>query len=733
MNIGHIIIFLAFASCLSFMSFYFMADRTGRKIYLKLGRISYTYFSGFVLAASGLLLYLILSGDYSYKYIYDYSSSDLDFFIKVSSFWAGQQGSYLLWLSFLAILGYFLIFRGREYTPLAMTFYGLVNLYFCIILMALSPFDKLMVPQMEGAGLNPLLIDYWMVIHPPIMFIGYATVALPAVIAMAALARNRYKNWGKIAFAPIALATLALATGNILGGFWAYKTLGWGGYWAWDPVENSSFIPWIVSLALVHSMIIERKSGSLPKTNLFLAMLTFLLVIYGTYLTRSGVLQDFSVHSFVDLGINVWLIGFMLIFIFMTMTLFFLRVRSISGPPVNLQPNSRFFALLSSVWLLLVIAFMVLAGTSWPLITGLFRDAASVDTAVYTRMTLPLTIIIGIVLGFTPLMSWKSEKGSSLLKRAIPSAIGAVVATVVGYIAGVQTVSYLLFVFSASFAFFSNLVSLVKAVPRGVMKLGAHLSHFGFALMLIGILGSSGYSETKKVVINRGENKSAFGLQITYNGMAEDLDSPTNEVLLGVADDEEIFESRPRLFFSEKLQGLMKKPSIKRYFLYDIYFAPEQIQEMDNADVMELARGDMGKAGPFAVTFLNFSQNDHASSGAMEFGAVLELMDFTGFVDTVTPAIIFESGQDMTFKPVEVEHEGKTLTVKLEKIFADQGAVRVSIGGIDPDLPPDRLLLEVSRKPVINFLWVGTFLLMSGGLISMVKRWKASRLERRAN
>ncbi len=727
MNIGHYLIFLAFASCISYMSFYFMADRTGRKIYLKLGRISYIYFSGFVLAASAFLLHLIQSGDYSYKYVYDYSSSDLSYFIKVSSFWAGQQGSYLLWLFFLSILGYYIIIRGREYKPLAMAFYGLANLYFCIILMALSPFDKLMVPQMEGAGLNPLLNDFWMVIHPPIIFIGYATVAVPAVIAMAALAKNHYQNWAKISFGPIALATVALAAGNILGGFWAYKTLGWGGYWAWDPVENSSFIPWIVSLALVHSMIIERKSGSLPKTNLFLAMFTFLLVIYGTYLTRSGVLQDFSVHSFVDLGINVWLIGFMLLFIGLSSVLFFMRVGSIKGPPVDLTPNSRYFALMSSVWLLLVIAIMVLAGTSWPLITGLFRDPASVDIAVYTRMTMPLTIIIGFILGFTPLLGWQSAQGSNLLKRAIPSALGAVVATVVGYMAGVHTVSYLLFVFTASFAFFSNLMSLVKALPRGLMKISAHLSHFGFALMLIGILGSSAYSETEKVVINRGENKTVFGLQVTYNGMAGDLDSPTNEVLLGVADGDDIFETRPHLFYSEKLQGLMKKPSIERYFLYDIYFAPERVQEMDNSDVMEMKRGEMGKAGPFAVTFLEFAQADHATSGVMEFGAVLEVMDFSGFVDTVTPAIIFESGQDMTFKPVKVEHKGQMLTVKLEKIFADQGAVRVSVGGIDPDIPTDRLLLEISRKPVINFLWLGTILLMFGGLISTVKRWIASR------
>ena len=222
MNIGNLFIVLASVSMLICTAGFFMSAR-GYGRFFDLARKSYYYFTGAIVAASILLFYYFLSGDYSYKYVFEYSSSDLPLGYLISGFWAGQQGTYLLWTLLLAAMGFYILRRGLQYTSLAMFFLGLINLFFCIMMLALSPFEKLPVVQPDGAGLNPLLQDPWMVVHPPIIFVGYAAAAIPCVIALAAMVKNDYRDWLRLSFAPLALTALALAAGNILGGFWAIK------------------------------------------------------------------------------------------------------------------------------------------------------------------------------------------------------------------------------------------------------------------------------------------------------------------------------------------------------------------------------------------------------------------------------------------------------------------------------------------------------------------------------
>lgn len=721
MNIGALLIALAMAATVTSTVSYFLVSR-GYRRFESLARVSYYYFTVLVLSAAALLFYYFLAGDYSYKYVYEYSSSQLPFFFLIAAFWGGQQGTYLLWLALLSIFGYYLIFRGKEYTNYSMVFYGLINLFFCTMLIILSPFEKLPVAQPDGAGLNPLLIDYWMVIHPPVMFIGYAAAALPFVISLAALFTNRYKHWLMVVFPPVILVATALAAGNIMGGFWAYKTLGWGGYWAWDPVENSSLVPWLISLALIHGIIMERPGGAMRKTNLFLALSIFLLVIYGTFLTRSGVLADFSVHSFVDLGVNGLLISFMIGTAILALLLFFARFTSIKGPGIDMSVTSKQFALIFSIWSLCLIGVFVLAGTSWPLITGFFGQAGAVDTDVYTRISFPLAILMGVFLSFAPILSWKAGTVSSMLKKLIVPAIIAVAITVISFISGVSSVPYLIYIFTISLALAANLIGLFKFLPGNVMKAGAQLTHFGFALMLLGILGSSAYSTHEKVVIDRDASGNAFGMQLTYKGMAHELTTPDNELLLAVSDGNDTYEARPKLYWSSRMGGMMKKPFIRRHLLYDMYFSPEQIQDLSGGQGLTLERGQTVEVGDYFIHFKEFDTNAHSEGAAMRFGAVLEVQDAEGDVEEITPAISFEQGV--------MNHEDASLTagnadsqVRLETINADDGTIVLSVSGLTPDMPKDRLILEVSKKPTMNFLWAGTILLVLGCLIVLKHRW----------
>jgi cytochrome c-type biogenesis protein CcmF len=725
-NIGALLIVLAGAAMVVATAGFYLSAR-GRTGAFSPARTAYGYATVLISLAGGLLFYYFLTGDFSYRYVYEYSSRSLSFFYLLSAFWAGQQGTYLLWLWLLAFLGYYLLRRGGKYTSWAMFFYGLINLFFLLILMLLSPFEKLATTPPDGAGLNPLLHDPWMVVHPPVIFLGYAAVALPFVLAMAALMRKEYDDFLPKALAPAALGAVALGAGNIMGGFWAYKTLGWGGYWAWDPVENSSFIPWMTTLALIHGFMVEKARGALKKTNLFMALFTFLLVIYGTFLTRSGVLAEFSVHSFVDLGINRYLVGFMIGFTVFSLGLFVLRSRAIAVSAADLKLTSRDFVLLVSVWLLSLIAIMVLAGTSWPLITTMFGKPGTVDTAMYTRVTFPLTVIIGLFLGFAPYMVWGGEGMRGLLRKAIPSALAAAIAALVGAFLGVRSFGDLAFVFAVSMALFSNLFVLIRYLPARIGSAGAQVAHFGFALMLLGILASSAYSSSQKLQIDQQAAAEVYGLNVTYKGMAGDITSPDNAIILAVNEDGKEFEARPKLFWSEQQQGLMKKPYIIRSLFYDLYLAPEQIIDLGDQNGIKLHKGETMPLGGYMITFRGFDQQAHTAAAKTRFGAILDVTDSTGKTETIIPSMIFEAGKPLDYQDVPLMAGLDTRMVRLEKIMADERAIQLTIAGLTPRTAPDQLIMEVSKKPAMNFLWAGAIIMLLGGLLALVHRWPLSR------
>ncbi|HKI86564.1 MAG TPA: cytochrome c biogenesis protein CcsA [Thermoanaerobaculia bacterium] len=277
-------------------------------------RRAYRLFTLSIVLTAFILAVLLLRRDFRIEYVYQYSGLDLARHYQLAAFWAGQKGSFLIWLLWGSLLGLGVAKSAGKDEPSVMGVYTLVLLGLLFILVRESPFVMLHKTPTDGAGLNPLLQNNWMVIHPPIMFIGYAASAIPFAFAMAALWRRDTSRWAARAF-PWALAGfLVLGSAILLGGYWAYVTLGWGGYWGWDPVENASLIPWLFGTALIHGLHMERTRGRFRRANLIFASLTFMSVLYGTFLTRSGVLADFSVHSFVGLGISGWLIGLMAFF-----------------------------------------------------------------------------------------------------------------------------------------------------------------------------------------------------------------------------------------------------------------------------------------------------------------------------------------------------------------------------------------------------------------------------------
>jgi cytochrome c-type biogenesis protein CcmF len=721
MILGNLLLLLAFVAAL-FSFLFFLVGAKDKERYLLAGKKIYYLFFLFVSLASFYLFYLFLSHHFQVEYVYGYSSSDLPWFYLISSFWAGQEGTFLLWLFFGAILGIFLMRRSGAYQGYALTFYLLAQIFLLVLLLKRSPFSLLPEAPVDGKGLNPLLQDFWMVIHPPIVFIGYAALAVPFCYALAALAKNKYEDWIRFAFPWAVFSCLSLGAGIFIGGYWAYKVLGWGGYWGWDPVENASLVPWIFSVALVHGLLLEKIKGIMRRTNLLLSILCFLLVIYATFLTRSGVLGDFSVHSFADLGINAYLMLFMLLFTFISLGLFLFRLSYIAQKETTKDLLSTEFFVFLAIIFLSVSALLVLLGTSAPLITKLFGQASNVSVAYYVNTQLPLGIILALLLGFVPFISWRGSNWSDVFKAILPVLVMTLLLTTLSILLGVKSPLYLIFLFVSFLTVCGNLWVLLKRVKVGWKPLGGYLTHVGVGLLLIGIITSSGYSRSVKLNLPENETGEAFGYKFTYLGTESDTLSQKNALLVKVEKGGNSFIAQPRLYFSSYNQGYMRTPSIKINLLSDLYLAPLEHQTGEEAgeESVTLKKGESKEIGGYNIKFIGFDMSAHAGEGGMRVGATLEI-GREQEKKTFTPVIVM-GGTEAEDSLRTVLLPGGENYLVLEKIDADDKAVVLNLIPVKLEPGKNLLVLEVSQKPLINVLWLGTVLIMIGLAVSVYRR-----------
>ena len=769
-QLGELTVVLALAMALV-SGYAFLITSTGKKNLFNLGVIAYKFQIVFALVASAWLFYLFFSYDFSIEYVYGYSSSDLPFFYLVSSFWAGQEGTYLLWLFLSSLFGLLIIRRARQYTSVAMTIYAVINLFLILMLMIVSPFKQAGFTPPEGAGLNPLLQDFWMVIHPPVMFFAYAMAGVPFAIALAAVIKRDYTNWLKITFPIVIIVSFLLLAANAMGGYWAYKTLGWGGYWAWDPVENTSFVPWMFSLALIHGMLIEKTVGSFRRANLLMAFHIFFVVVYGTFLTRSGVLADFSVHSFVDLGANAVLIGFVLLVLLGTDTIFIIRhSRDIVGRPFAYNIFSREFILFVGMVLLFVFGLLVLIWSSLPLLTKyILATPAAAEIETYNSFAFPMAIIVALFMTLSFLIVSGSEKSGSakpfavwgavlsviaglllylldllgitvaitaaiylfvviayaadaaIRKKLLTAHLYGLVAVIIAVIFGVRSVEYLVFFGAAATAVGAHIGSLIKLIPGKLRLAGAQVSHFGFGIMLIGILASSGFSRQERLVLPRGEEETAFNHTLKYNGLAGSIMHPDNKVLLTMSHSGNTVDVRPGYFYARRLDGIMKKPYIKKTLSYDLYLAPMDIQELNASQGLYLKKEESQRIENFNIKFIDFDMIAHDSLSGMAVGARLEIAH-DGIVDTINP--IYKSTGSAGVGALVKLYDDSEYEVRVERVLAGEGAVILAIPGLIEPGAPDQLILDVSRKPGINLLWLGVILACLGLVFSVQRRWK---------
>jgi len=701
----------------------YLAVASGKENYALASRWFYYLGVGLVIAASAYLLGSFLNNRFEFAYISGYSSNDLSTNYKVTSFWAGQEGSFLLWALFGVLLGLWVKSKAKEQLGWVMFFYLMAQLFLFALLNISSPFKLNQVIPPDGSGLNPLLQNFWMQIHPPIVFLGYAATFVPFAFAMAALATNKYDSWGKLAFPWAIFSVCSLGAGIFLGGYWAYETLGWGGYWSWDPVENASLVPWLGSIALVHGMILERHKGTFRKTNLFLAITTFLMVIYGTFLTRSGVLADFSLHSFVDLGMTVYLAIFLIAFTVISYGLWIYRAKSIATVQSGKSALTIEFTVYLGMLFLILSAFLVLLGMSSPLITRLFGDPSAVDISFYVITNLPIAILIGVVLGLTGVINWQETSRKELLRKLLLPVIIALVMALIAIIYKIYNLWHLLFIFTSGFAFIANIISLVKRFKRrGWEVVYIDIIHVGLGLMLIGIIISSAYGVNEKTPIIKDEPKSILGFEIIYKGIT-DISEAKQQANLVIHHGDSHYEANPIFIWSK--QGLVRNPYIKKFLLYDLYISPEEIKTVEDSTAGHthiLTKGQMAIVAGYNITFAKFETGAHGVGDMMSIGAQLDITDSLGNASVITPVYnVTDSGA--VLEPAKLP--GSNTNVFLLKINADNGVVM--IGLTEANSPAEfesseALIVNISRKPLINFVWLGALMIIIGAAISMQRR-----------
>ncbi|NLI15012.1 MAG: cytochrome c biogenesis protein CcsA [candidate division Zixibacteria bacterium] len=719
----YLIALASVAAVLSMIGCFFVAR--GNRAYLASFKLSYFLLTVLVLISTVYLIYLLINDRFEFSYVSSYSSIELPAKYKITSLWAGQEGSFLLWLAMAVLLGLWVKAKAKEQLGWVMFFFILGQVFLLSLLLISSPFRLNSIIPLNGRGLNPLLQNYWMQIHPPIVFLGFASTFIPFAFAMAALATNKYENWVKLTFPWAILSVCTLGAGLFLGGYWAYETLGWGGYWAWDPVENAILVPWLASVALVHGMILEKKKGTFRKSNLFLAITVFLMTIYGTFLTRSGVLADFSVHSFVDLGYTIYLALFLTAFAIISYGLLIYRAKSIVATESGKSPISREFTIYLGMLFLILSGFLVLIGMSAPLLTRLWGEPAAVDISYYIYTNLPIGIVLGFVLGLMPLLSWKSDGWPELRRKLIIPVTAALIIVIIGASLGIRNVAHILFLYAGGFALVANLIHFVERFKRGVRTLQSDLVHIGVGLMLIGVLISSSYSSQQKISLNRGESKEAYGFDIKFENAVQ-IASNKTQTNLKIFKGSSAFAANPIFLQSE--QGLVRNPFIKKFVFYDLYISPEELRSKSSAmadNSYIFSKGQNHTIDDREFTFDRFDIGGHMGSQTegMIIGAVLSVKSPHGEIDTIIPRQIFQTTDKIDLVPAKIP--GSDKRVYLTKIDADKGIV--AIGVTVEDNPgefqdKENLILDISLRPMINMVWLGLILIVIGSGWAIFRR-----------
>lgn len=562
-KIGHLLVISSFITSLIATYAYFKASNLSeekeKKDWLKFGRSIFFTHLLLVIGVAFSLFIIIYNHYFEYQYAFTHSSLALPIQYMISCYWEGQEGSFLLWIFWQALIGVILSRKNPDWEGPVMFTFSLVQAFLTSMILGIiipgidlkigsSPFlllreaqPDLPVWQMnpdfipeDGRGLNPLLQNYWMVIHPPTLFLGFALTLVPFSYLIAGLWKNKLKEWIQPSL-PWALLSMAiLGIGIMMGAYWAYETLNFGGYWNWDPVENASFVPWLTLVAAIHTMLHAKTSSSSLKTSIILVIATFILVLYSTFLNRSGILGNASVHSFTDLGLSGQLLIYLLTFLAVAIGLSIYRWKNIPSDEKELQVYSREFWIFISASLLGLSAFQLIFTTSIPVYNkilesfGILSNIALPADQVehYSKIQIWIYILVGIASGIGQYIWWGKIKGKNTLNSLyLPLLLTAILTILAINLKEVFKPEYILLLLAGIFGIITNGLIVFHLIKAKISLSGGAIAHLGLGIMLIGVLFSSGYSKVVSL------NNSGFAISNKSEEFTKDDNKENKENL----------------------------------------------------------------------------------------------------------------------------------------------------------------------------------------------------------
>ena len=802
---GHFFIVLSMVATLTATIAYFLAaqskDPDQQKSWKKLGRIAFLTQVVSIFVIFSILFYIIHNHLFEYHYAWKHSSRSLEFKYLLACFWEGQEGSFLLWTLCHSILGSILIKRSGEWeapvmSVLSLTQFALGTMVAGIYVfgwkMGSNPFILLRdsgifdnAPGMhlnfdlsqpvrydymnsikDGNDLNPLLQNYWMVIHPPVLFMGFASTTIPFAYAMAGLWKKKFGEWTMPALPWSLFSAAVLGVGIMMGGQWAYESLTFGGYWAWDPVENASLVPWMIMVSGIHTLLIYKHTNhSLRATYLFF-ILSFSFVLYSTFLTRSGILGEASVHAFTDLGMNWQLLAFLFGFVVPALAFFFYRLKEI--PTVKQEENisSREFWIFIGSLVFFLSAIVIIFKTSTPVLNKILgSNIAPPEDAEfsYNSIQVYIAIIIALLTAVSQYLKYKDTTRSYFWKKMLIPLLITLFFSLLFLIFGEINYSKKGPVFQGALwlAVFSSIYSIVANAAyiwlgiKGSLKLsGGSIAHVGFGMVLLGILISS---SNKEILSNNiggipaplapGENPrenltlvkdmtaNMGRYSMTYLG---DSAHPKKQqwfykIRVKSVDGKEDFILTPNAFVNYKgNEGLMANPDAKHYWDHDVFTYITSIPNPDSKKDTASFRPYVRKSGDtvfYSKGYITLNTINRRDSVPEElFGKDGYLYELpltihakTGSVYSLTSRLAYaKSG--MFSLPDTVHAEG--IILQLQNVNADK---TFELGIKESDSLLKYVTLKAYRFPFIYLLWFGVYITAFGILLSMIRRISLNR------
>lgn len=572
----------------------------------KAGILSVTFVASI---AAFLLIYLLGSSQFQYKYVAAYTNLELPIVYKLSAFWAGNAGSLLLWAFLLSVYTGMIVLtkKKNDMIPYVSSIL-LLNLFFffIVLIFSVNPFDMSDKIPPDGKGLNPMLQNPGMVLHPVTLYLGYVGLAVPFAYGIAALIMKRMDaEWIKLTRRWTLTAWLFLTLGNIIGGWWAYLELGWGGYWAWDPVENASFLPWLTASAFLHSVMIQERKNMLRTWNISLIVISYLLTLFGTFLVRSGILT--SVHAFSDTDLGTYFIIFLS---FMTLFSLYIVMSRYQLIKKESRPFQSYFSKESSFLInnliLIVAAFAVLWGTMYPLISeALTGTKVNVGAPYFNKVMAPILLGLIILMAVCPLIAWQKAALDRFFKNMLGSIIVTLLFAIGLFIYGFHGVFAIVGLSACVFMicthiqeFYRGVRARRKATKEGLFtatfrltlrnqrRYGGYLVHIGIAILAVGVISSHAYSDQVMKTVNKGESFTIGEYELTFNGLSENSDGGNDIVHADLSlqyQGKALGKIKPEKIFYANWDEPTTEVEIKTNWKEDLYLVLSSWEDRDKA------------------------------------------------------------------------------------------------------------------------------------------------------